>query len=403
MADHQEEQLLEAVSRVLLDNTLQGIVVFSPDGPCLWANGLAASMSGIPAAELQKQTLSGALWGEGLGEDAHEAMATGKPVRREVKLSRSEHTGSTKRVVMGAELLGQTSVVMLIEDRTVERQQMDEAMRFTQYSVDHAGANIFWLDDAGRVVYASQATCERLGYTREEILSLTIHDLDPAAPKPWAEHWATVRERGSRTFEAVHRAKDGTAVPVEVDTNFVVYGGKEYHFSFARDISERKNMEESLRLAKFSLDRAGGMVFWFDSTGRFIDVSDATCETLGYSREEMLGMTINDLDPTLRKDWDTDWEALKTAGSQVHEGMHRRKDGKLIPVEVSSSFVGVRGQGIRLLFCARHHRAQTHGEEGAADPVLGGPLREPDLLGRSGRHPDLCQRDDVPATGLHPR
>lgn len=125
-----------------------------------------------------------------------------------------------------------------------ERTRMERFLRFTQYSVDHAADNIFWLDEDGKITYASEATCERLGYTLEEMLHLNIYDIDTAAPSPWHEHWEKVRDEGRRTFEVIHRAKDGTCVPVEVSTNLVVYEGKEYHFSYARDITERNRAEE---------------------------------------------------------------------------------------------------------------------------------------------------------------
>ena len=86
MTDHMEEELLKALSRVLLANTLHGVVVFSPDGPCLWANGLAADIAGVSAVETMKHGLSESLWGEGLEEDARQATVTGEPVSREVRL-----------------------------------------------------------------------------------------------------------------------------------------------------------------------------------------------------------------------------------------------------------------------------------------------------------------------------
>jgi PAS domain S-box-containing protein len=145
-----------------------------------------------------------------------------------------------------------------------ERTRMERFLRFTQYSVDHAADNIFWLDAGGNITYASEATCERLGYTLEEMLHLTIYDIDTAAPSPWHEHWEKVRDEGRRTFEVIHRAKDGTCVPVEVSTNLVVYEGKEYHFSYARDITERKRAEEERERLQSQLLQAQKM----ESVGR---------------------------------------------------------------------------------------------------------------------------------------
>jgi PAS domain S-box-containing protein len=158
---------------------------------------------------------------------------------------------------------GRSCTQALVEDIT-ERTRMERSLRFTQYSVDHAADNIFWLDQDGKIAYASEATCERLGYTLEEMLQLNIYDIDTAAPSPWHEHWEKVRDEGRRTFEVIHRAKDGTCVPVEVSTNLVVYEGKQYHFSYARDITERKRAEEERERLQSQLLHAQKM----ESVGR---------------------------------------------------------------------------------------------------------------------------------------
>ena len=63
------------------------------------------------------------------------------------------------------------------------------------------------------------------------------------------------------------------------------------------EIAERKRVEETLRLTQFSVDKAGDAVFWMGSDARFIFVNDAACSSLGYLREELLSMTVHDIDP----------------------------------------------------------------------------------------------------------
>ena len=60
-------------------------------------------------------------------------------------------------------------------------------------------------------------------------------------------------------------------------------------------------------------------MFWTTPGGQFVFVNDAMCQQLGYTREELLGMTIYDIDPTLPKGWMGDWEELKRQGSVTHE------------------------------------------------------------------------------------
>ena len=149
---------------------------------------------------------------------------------------------------------------------------------------------------------------------------------------------------GAFTREAVHRTKDGRGIPVEVSINYISHDGQEYNFVFARDISRRKEMEESLRRTQLTVDSTNDQVFWLNPEGRFAFVTDSTCRQLGYTREELLHMSIYDVDPTLSRDWSGGWETVKQRGSVVHEGVHRTSDGRDIPVEVNVNYMCHDGQ-----------------------------------------------------------
>ena len=87
---------------------------------------------------------------------------------------------------------------------------------------------------------------------------MSIYDIDPTCPKPGTSTGRSSRSRGRCTFETIHRTKDGVRYPVEVTANFVEYEGQEYNFVFARDITERKKMEEKLRLTQYSVEQRRG-------------------------------------------------------------------------------------------------------------------------------------------------
>ena len=133
----------------------------------------------------------------------------------------------------------------LLSDIT-ERKRAEEELRLTQFSLEHASDAIFWMDPQGRIVYVNEAACRALGRSREELLSLSIPDIDPLFPKEaWEAHWEKVKTRGSMTFETQHQTKQGRVFPVEITANYLEFNGKEYSFAFARDITERKRAERS--------------------------------------------------------------------------------------------------------------------------------------------------------------
>ena len=95
------------------------------------------------------------------------------------------------------------------------------------------------------MLYASDSFCRRCGYSHEEVLGKTVFDLDPAmTPEKWPNHWQELKAQGSMTFEAVHLTKEGKLFPVEVTVNYVESEGQEINVALARDITERKRIEE---------------------------------------------------------------------------------------------------------------------------------------------------------------
>ncbi len=121
-------------------------------------------------------------------------------------------------------------------------------LRLAQFAMDHALDAIAWIGPDARFLYVNEAACRNLGYSREELLTMTVHDVDPNfGPEVWPDHWQQIKERGSFTFESCHRTKEGHIFPVEVTANFLEFEGQEYNVSVARNISRRKQVEAELR------------------------------------------------------------------------------------------------------------------------------------------------------------
>ncbi len=131
-----------------------------------------------------------------------------------------------------------------------EHKQAEDALRFTRFAVDHSSSQAFWTTPDGHIFYVNEAACRALGYSREELIGMTISDIDPDFPADvFAENWRDLRQKVSMTFETQHRAKNGHVYPVEINANLVIFDDKEYNCAFASDISERKRIEESLRMS----------------------------------------------------------------------------------------------------------------------------------------------------------
>jgi PAS domain S-box-containing protein len=138
-----------------------------------------------------------------------------------------------------------------------ERTRTEEALRRTQLAVDQARDAIHWVGADGKLFYVNDATCRALGYTRDELLSMTIFDIDPVYTQEMlAREWEWAREVRNYVIETKHKTKDGRIFPVEVVISHVSYAGQEYHCAYARDITERRLMEETLRRSEAGLAEA---------------------------------------------------------------------------------------------------------------------------------------------------
>ena len=143
-----------------------------------------------------------------------------------------------------AELTGANAA---LTDEIAQRRKAEESLRLTQYSVDRATDAVFWVGPDARILYANDAACRSLGYARDDLLKLRIFDFDPAFDATqWDAHWQKIKAAGAVTLESRHQAADGRLFPVEIAVNYLEFAGREYHFAFVRDISERKRAEASL-------------------------------------------------------------------------------------------------------------------------------------------------------------
>jgi PAS domain S-box-containing protein len=131
-------------------------------------------------------------------------------------------------------------------DRT-ERRKAKEAMQLTQFTIDRSSDASYWMGSDARFIYVNDAACRALGYAREELLLMTLHDIDLGIPKEvWPEHWSELKRQGSLTMESHHRTREGQILPVETVVNYVKFGDREYNCAFVRDITERKKMQDEL-------------------------------------------------------------------------------------------------------------------------------------------------------------
>ena len=144
---------------------------------------------------------------------------------------------------------GKVIGVLAIARDVTAQVQAEHRSELLSFALDQVREAAYLIDDDSmRILYVNQEASRALGYSREELLSMTICDIAPYFNLETSER---VRQSldtiGFMTFEAVHGASDGREFPVEVHVTRVIYQGKRTRIALARDITERKTAEEKIQ------------------------------------------------------------------------------------------------------------------------------------------------------------
>ncbi len=243
-----------------------------------------------------------------------------------------------------------------IRDVSAQKELVEE-LRLSKFVSDHAPDCTFWIDEQARIHYVNEATCLKLGYSKEELLGMSIPDLDPDySAEVWPQHWQELKQRKELFFETRQRHRDGTVIPFEVSANFVKFDDIEYNVAFLRDISDRKAAEALLlesesrfrNLFEYSPDPC-----WIiDENNHFVLSNQAAVDILGYENSESLQSTHpSKLSPEIQPDGQSSFEKAnemmrmaQEKGIHRFEWEHRRKNGECFPVEVTLSRIELNGK-----------------------------------------------------------
>ncbi len=258
---------------------------------------------------------------------------TGKPVRFENYLRARD-----KHFLVTAYCPKRGQFAAIFRDIT-DRKQILEALKVSENKyrllVDQADAGIFVADKTGAIQFANPKACEMCGYTAEEIARLNIAETySPKEVAGGVSRMKALSPGQTVCFERLLRRKDGSEFPAEVDLRKMTNG---WFQGLIRDISERKQTEERLRLQSAALEAAANAVVITDRTGSILWTNPAFTQLTGYSAEEALGKN-----PRLLKSGAHDerfyrqlWETI--ASGQVWRGemTNRRKDGSVYSEEMT--------------------------------------------------------------------
>lgn len=195
---------------------------------------------------------------------------------------------------------GRPAVLAIVRDiterRRVEQELRESEARFRQLFEQVADA--LFLHDQGRILEVNRQACDSLGYSREELLSMNIADIEVLSPEDLAGLWQQ-EVVTPVTILSSHRRKDGSTFPVEVRVQTIRLGGGRPRLALARDITERQKAEAALKEseARFRavFENAPIGIGLMELEGPGLEVNPAFIRMLGHSQAEICRMTTEDL------------------------------------------------------------------------------------------------------------
>ena len=289
----------------------------APVNPLFSASELSIGMSAIPLITGLLLWFTLGLW---LMRQARRISALGSAVNAYAAVghisedmctrlasARQEQSDEIAGVAQGIEVLVHT-----IDQREQERQASAEALRASEQrfrQLFNCGSDAIFVAEVrpdgrpGTLIEVNDIACERLGYSREELLRLTPDDIealesgrsgDPEFLRKLHENWQV-------TVERVHLTKDGRPIPVEINVHLFNLAGKDAILGVARDISERQQAEAALQDSEarfrqmFESMSSGAVVYEALDAGTdfvFKDVNASVERIEGLRRAELIGQRL---------------------------------------------------------------------------------------------------------------
>ena len=310
------------------------LVLDIESGEIIDANGESARLCGHSPETLRGRTL-GALAPEGWSPDDPVGTlldrARAERVAFEWVVDGPEGAPVTLDCAMGTGTVDGTERALVTARAASETPEQTGTTRELRGLIDGMNDVALVVDLDGNYVDANRMAVDRLGYAREELLSMGPADIAPPdQAERVGERMQRIDQEDHLVFESVQVTADGEEIPVEISASRVTYDGEPAILSVVRDISRRKERGRWLRTFEQAVEQAGHAVYITDTDGTIEYVNPAFEEITGYEKATVVGETPAILSAGHHDEsyYDDLWETV-LAGDVWHEEIaNERADGE---------------------------------------------------------------------------
>ena len=340
----------------LLDTVEQAVIATDLSGTIIYWNRFAEKLYGWPAADIAGRNVIEVAPSQAVRKQASEIMSrlsAGQSWSGEFTVRRRD--GTTFRALISDTPIyddeGAVVGIVGVSSDITGRKRAEEKLRESEErlrAIFEASRDGLLVEDDERIAYANNSYARLFGYEKpEELIGKHVSTVTSPDDGERMQEYGRRRLRGEpapAAYEFSGRRKDGTLIDLEASVSTHMVAGKAYITTAVRDISERKYAEEALRQSeskyRLLMEQASDGIHTYDPQGNFIETNSKLCEMLGYTREELLGLNVKDLVPAedlaaapIR------FDRLRAGQTVLAERRLLRKDGTLLPVEISGRMI----------------------------------------------------------------
>jgi two-component system, cell cycle sensor histidine kinase and response regulator CckA len=241
---------------------------------------------------------------------------------------------------------------------SVRRKASQSKEKMLSFIFDNMVQGVYVIDPEDRIILANKIAVKNTGLSHEKLINSKFSTLgleffhedgSPFAPEKMP--LSVVR----RTGRAVTNVIMGSSLPkhgifrwLNVDAVPMLEQGSgtpQFVLFITSDISERMKAEELIRMLMYSINVHRDGLYWLDKDSTIVYINDAACASMGYTREELIGKSIAAINPRANADaLQRIWNGVRMQGTYSFETVHRRKDGRDIPIEVRITYLHFRGK-----------------------------------------------------------
>jgi len=249
-----------------------------------------------------------------------------------------------------------------------DRKQAEVAVKESEErfrSLSEATVEGIVVHDRGKVVDANLAAARIFGWELSDLIGTNCLEL--TAPESREVVSQNITLNSEKAYEVLGLRRDGSIFPMEIEARTFDARGRRLRVAAVRDITQRKRAEAALRESeerfRAVMHQAADAFILHDAEGRIIDANQSACNGLGYSREELLSLSIQDIEEGFVSDEVLErWRGMVPGEPITVEGVQRRKDGSTFPVEVRLGLLEA-GNGKLLLALCRDVTDRKRAEE----------------------------------------